>query len=387
MIAFIVKPMSPYAGVSSRSVFSHDNRTQVKASITPEKDLDITSVGNLCLDIILPISSYPVNEGHHQRLTSGARLEVGGSLNALVSAKRLGARVAHVAYISPQNQHTKPSDRALSAFVLDAASRLGLDTSCMLPRQGDVIPTCVALSDPHGRHTFLASNEFPEDNPMQHEQCAPDLMLKAVTRSKAHIVDGYALHSDRSLVRETVNAALASGTELWVDPQAATASLLRTGDDLFSYIMDHASGISLTAEEAFLLTNQNDALLAVRTMAEKSCPSVTTFLLKDGAQGSHIAWKHPGGNFELSSIKGFSVDVEDTIGAGDSFLGAFLAGRFVHKLSMHDSGMLANAMGAATCRNQGAGEFGVGALTDVIALLEGTSLAERVRTLNTEAAV
>lgn len=390
MAAFFVNPLAikpRNRNISRRGILAYDERMQGQASIATKMQLDVTSVGNLCLDILLPITSYPVRQGKHQRLTSGARLELGGSLNALISASRIGAKVAHIAYVAAQNQDTHPSDRLLSEFVVDSAMRLGLDTTAMVSRQGTVIPTCAALSNPHGEHTFLASNELPEDDTAHDEQGAPDQMLKAVARSKALIVDGYALHSDRSLVWQTVRAALDSGSELWVDPQAATASLLQTEDDLFRFILDHAGGVSLTADEARLITNQKDPFDAIRVVAKEHCPSASTFLLKDGANGSYIAWKGEDGGFEFCSVPGFSIEFKDSIGAGDSFLGAFLAGRLVQNLSMQDSGLLANAMGAATCMNRGAGEFGVGTLADVLRLLGGTALAAKLRAFSSKAVV
>lgn len=391
MVTFISTPLALRRTKKSRSrgapISACDERVQAtlgRTSTEMQKALDITSVGNLCLDIILPITSYPVRQGQHQALTSGARLELGGSLNALISASRLGAKAAHVAYIADQEPHTHPSDRVISGFVLDSATRLGLDTTAMVPRKGAMIPICAALSDPHGAHTFLATNEFPQEDTAHSEQDAPDCMLKTVARSKVLIVDGFALHSDRNLVSQTVRVALDEGVTVWLDPQAATASLLRSQDSLFQFIMDRAGGISLTAKEAVAITSQTDPLKAIEVIAKEHCPSATTFLLKDGANGSHIAQKGEGGDLDFSSVPGFTIDYKDSIGAGDSFLGAYLAGRIIHGFSTRDSARLANAMGAATCMNLGAGELGVGTHASVMQLLEGTSVSHKLRALWSE---
>lgn len=385
MITFIGSPLALRRTKKSASpgapISACDERVQANTSTATQKPLDITSVGNLCLDIILPITSYPVRQGQHQSLTSGARLELGGSLNALISASRLGAKAAQVAYIADQKPHTHPSDRVISSFVLDSVTRLGLDTTAMVPREGAVIPTCAALSDPHGAHTFLASNELPQEDKAPDGLGAPDCMLKTVARSKVLIVDGYALHSDRSLVSQAVRVALDAGATVWLDPQAATASLLRSQDSLFQFIMDHAGGISLTAEEAAMITSQTDPLDAIKAMVKEHCPSATSFLLKDGANGCHVAHKGESGDFDFCSVPGFSIDYNDSVGAGDSFLGAYLAGRLAHGFSIRESALLANAMGAATCMNVGAGEFGLGTHANVMKLLEGTSVAHKLQAL------
>lgn len=341
------------------------------------KSLDITSVGNLCIDIILPIISHPVRQGEHQSLTTGARMEVGGSMNALISAHRLGARAAHIAYISPQDDETAPSDRLFSAFASETALRIGLDTSAMIPRRGSVIPTCAALTDAQGGHTFLASNELPEDGASNAgERAAADEMLSATKCSKVHIVDGYALHSDRDLVRATVEVAGASGTEIWVDPQAATRSLVEGKDTLFTEILARADGVALTLAEAAVLSGETESFAAMRAIAKERCPRARTMVVKMGADGCCVGARGEG-EWKFWTVEGYDVRVRDCVGAGDAFLGGFLAGRVVHGLGVREAAEVGNAMGAATCERAGAGEVGVGSRRDVVRFLRGTGLEKR----------
>lgn len=338
-----------------------------------EKDIDVASVGNLCVDIILPISQYPIVLGEHQRLTTGARLELGGSMNALISAMRLGAKVAPIAFITTDDAHH--SDALVSAFVQDSSRRLGIYSAGLVPQAGATIPTCAAIFDPNGEHTFLASNELPEDDVTAPQLEASDSMLDTVARSKSLIVDGYAFHSDRTLVSDSVRTALSHGTHIWLDPQAATASLLRTGDKLFEFIMTNTYGVSITTAEALLVTDTTNPSDAIRILGKECCPSAMIILLKDGASGSHIAWRNKEYDpFEVHTISSFYIPDEnfrDPIGAGDSFLGAFLAGRLSLGYSIEKSGIIANAMGASTCMNHGAGESGIGTIATVEQFLAG----------------
>ncbi|MDQ3225182.1 MAG: PfkB family carbohydrate kinase, partial [Chloroflexota bacterium] len=57
---------------------------------------------------------------------------------------------------------------------------------------------------------------------------------------------------------------------------------------------------------------------------------------------------------EMLRVPGFSVEVVDTVGAGDSFAPAFIAG-WIRGGSLRDSATLANAMGALTVTQRGAG--------------------------------
>lgn len=356
-----------------------------KPPFSMSKTLDVTSVGNMCVDIMLPMTEYPILAGRHQKLKTEARLELGGSLNALISANNLGAQVGPIAYLPPEDPHSDPSQALFSNYFIKSALRLGLDTSAVTRREGMRMPTCAALFDPHGIHTFLASNEIPGENDVQGDSSLPAEFSATISRSKVLIVDGYALHSDRKLVSDSVQVALESDTQVWVDPQDAIDSLLRHQDPLFNLILHRATGVSLNAEQANAMTGMTKPLDIVRRLADEQCPSAKTILLKEGANGGHVAQKDAAGDFEIHSIPAFALEGEsfkDSIGAGDSFLGAFLAASLSHGFSLQDSGIVASAMGAATCMNHGAGESGIGSLNDVLALLGETySITRRLQHL------
>ncbi|KAI0562111.1 Carbohydrate kinase PfkB [Gracilaria domingensis] len=341
------------------------------------KDVDIASVGNMCIDIMLPINHYPISNGEHQRLRSGAFFEIGGSLKALISAARLKAKTAAIAYITGQREDVHPSDLLLSQYLRSVANGESIDLQGLVPHSRGGIPTCAALFDPFGWHTFLASNEDVQ-RPERNIECLPTVMENIVRKSKALVIDGYALHSDRELVRQCLHVAIRTKCAIWVDPQAATASLLRRKDDLFLQILASAHGISLNLHEAKILTGKEDLEDIVRTLPFSS--SAKTILLKDGPHGCHAFAKTTNGD-EICSAPGFDLGdtYRDSIGAGDAFIGAFLAGRLVHELGLRDCCILANAMAAATCMQHGAGASGIGSQAQVRQMIsQGSFDAERV---------
>jgi sugar/nucleoside kinase (ribokinase family) len=72
-------------------------------------------------------------------------------------------------------------------------------------------------------------------------------------------------------------------------------------------------------------------------------------VLKLGSEGCLVATAA-----EMHHVPGFSVSVVDTVGAGDSFAPAFIAG-WLRGGTLRDSAVLANAMGALTVTQRGAG--------------------------------
>ena len=76
-------------------------------------------------------------------------------------------------------------------------------------------------------------------------------------------------------------------------------------------------------------------------------PSVV--VLKLGSEGCLVATAE-----EIHHVPGFSVPVVDTVGAGDSFAPAFIAG-WLRGGTLRDCAVLANAMGALAVTQRGAG--------------------------------
>jgi sugar/nucleoside kinase (ribokinase family) len=74
-----------------------------------------------------------------------------------------------------------------------------------------------------------------------------------------------------------------------------------------------------------------------------------TVVLKLGAEGCVVATEK-----ELIHLPGFKVPVVDTVGAGDSFAAAFIAG-WLRGGTLRASATLANGMGALVATQRGAG--------------------------------
>lgn len=345
------------------------------AECATNKSVDVCSVGNMCVDIMLQ-TRLPVRSGEHQRLREGARLALGGSLNCLIAAARFGAKAAAVGFVGEVREGSQVAgETVFTKFLLSAASETGISTAGLVQSVGVQTPTCAALIEYSGGHTFLASNEELDETTRERSQPLTAAMARVITMSRALVVDGYALTSDRDVVSAALDIATAAGTEVWMDPQAASGSL--QSDDLFCRVFSLAHGVSLTEDEGFTLTGSRDAAQIASSLTRSFCPRAKVILVKRGSRGCAVV----SGN-KVRVVAGFCIEdrYKDSIGAGDSFLGAFLASPGLG-LSHEQSALLANGMGAATCLQHGAGENGVGSLD---CLLEVLRLTEEGRALGLE---
>ncbi len=89
--------------------------------------------------------------------------------------------------------------------------------------------------------------------------------------------------------------------------------------------------------EAEHLTGSSDMKEAVRALLEYG---IGTVALKLGERGCAV-----GSEGEIFSVPAFTVEVQDTTGAGDSFDAGFILGR-LWGLGARESAILANALGA-----------------------------------------
>jgi sugar/nucleoside kinase (ribokinase family) len=95
-------------------------------------------------------------------------------------------------------------------------------------------------------------------------------------------------------------------------------------------------------------------------------------VVKPGSKGCCVAYcpDRDVGACVVNYVHGFDVgEARDESGCGDSFLSGVIAALTTHELAFVDSGVLANALGAATAMRVGAGVQGVSARRDVEEIL------------------
>ncbi|MBQ6151094.1 MAG: carbohydrate kinase [Mogibacterium sp.] len=117
---------------------------------------------------------------------------------------------------------------------------------------------------------------------------------------------------------EAVKYAKDNGSVISYDPnyRAALWDSEEHAIEMMKVLLPYADILKVSDEEMVMLTGTDDFEAGSRTLAEYGCGLVMVTLGSDGVfvrMGSHTA-----------TVPGFSVEVADTNGAGDTFLGAML---------------------------------------------------------------
>ena len=113
---------------------------------------------------------------------------------------------------------------------------------------------------------------------------------------------------------------------------------------LLRKIAENADMIFGGIEELQLLYPDGDATQAAERLLRGRCREV---VLKKGADGAAVYRGH-----EIVESPGFTVDVVDTVGAGDAFVAGYLSG-FLERLDLSARLLRANACGALLCMTPG----------------------------------
>jgi 2-dehydro-3-deoxygluconokinase len=290
---------------------------------------DLVVLGDLVADLIVPVERLPLLPNNHG-WAEGIFLEPGGAGNVLVAARRLNLDVAALGQLG--------------------ADRYGAETLAMLEPEGvdlrhvAVYPDrstvlCIVLADRLNQHVYLGIKDdlglwpFPEE------------WHVVIRQSRALYTDGYTLRDLLALddVLGAFATARAAGVPIFFDPGPSIEFI--AGEQSVRALA--AIDVLLLSEpEAKVLSPLSDRVELARTLLALG-PSVV--VLKLGSEGCLVATSK-----EVQQVAGFSVPVVDTVGAGDSFAPAFIAG-WLRGGTLRDSAVLGNAMGALAVTRRGAG--------------------------------
>ena len=288
---------------------------------------DVLAVGDLVVDFVVEIDRFPVEAGRFQ-IDHGHVLEPGGACNLLIAASRIGLKTGALSRVG---------DDLHGHFLLDVLRAEGVDVSAVeiSPQKRTVVVLTLVAG---GEHTFIGGMQASPDLTI------PDNWRERIRHSQALFVEGYAFAElSPGMVSDAIATAQAAGTPIFFDPGPEIHNL---GEERLALALSASRVVLLTAEEAALATGMDDPMQAARRLLGFGPEWV---VVKQGAAGCTV--------FSLDAhiqIPGYTVTVQDTSGAGDSFDAGIIYG-YLHGWSPERTGRFANAIGAATVSKLGAG--------------------------------
>jgi 5-dehydro-2-deoxygluconokinase len=287
-----------------------------------ERDLDLVCMGRTSVDL------YGEQVGAKLEDTQSFRKYVGGSAtNVAVGTARLGVKTAML---------TRVGDEQMGRFVRRSLAEDGVDVSHVLPDPERLTP-----------YVLLAvreSEDFPRlfvyENSADMAVAEEDVDPAFIASSGALLVTG--THFSRPVTRaasfEAMRAAKEAGTRIAFDldyrPVFWGVATHEQGGEMFvesievtevyQSALPDCDLVVGTEEEVRIAGGATDtraALENIRGLSE------ATIVLKTGALGATVfEGPIPDDLDDGTKVRGFPVEVLNTVGAGDAFMSGFLSG-------------------------------------------------------------
>lgn len=295
---------------------------------------DVVGVGVVAWDTIGVIAQEPVL-GIKQPLTKW--LEGGGGPvpTALIALSRLHMRTHVISAVGSDGYGQR---------IIDDLQRAGVDTSIHM-QQGGRSHVAFALVEPHnGRRTIWWHND-------------PDV-FGAVSLNREQILSARALLIDTHLPHVTHTAAQwmhEAGKPVIIDAERFKPHTVE--------LLPFCSGIVVSERFGRESTGEEDPALAAQALFERYHDNNPIVVVTAGEHGSWCVSRE--GAFHTPA---FSVEVQDTTGAGDVFHGGFLYG-LLHEWPLRKTVRFASAVAACKCRGIG-GRGALPTLDDIRQLMK-----------------
>jgi sugar/nucleoside kinase (ribokinase family) len=303
--------------------------------VAGEAELIDRIAGVLCCgNVVFDIAVWPVEEvdWHQTRWVETIDECIGGNgANTSYALATLGVPACLISQVGEDHQGER---------LIGILARAGVDVSGVAKLHGVHTPATAVLVQKGGARKFY-------HRPGASRELEPDaIQFDGQDYTHFHLANPFALAKVRGVCGDVMRRAKAAGLTTSID--TAWDSLGRWMDDL-APALPYTDLLFVNDSEEQMLGG-SAALLA---------HGVKDIVVKTGPRGCTVNGRE---------IPGFRVDAVDSTGAGDCFVGAFLAG-IHHGLSPEECGRLANAVGAMNVQHLGA-TTGVRTLDETRAWME-----------------
>ena len=289
------------------------------------RDFDLLVVGDCNPDLVLAGSSLRPQFGQGETWVDEARLVVGGSSSITAcGAARLGLRTAIAGVIGGD---------LFGAFMRDRLEEAGVVTEALTIDGDRPTGLSTVLVEPGDRATLT----FPGTIGAMTSADVPDSLL---ARARHVHTGGFFLQGGGDELGDILRRARAEGATTSLDPGADPDG---EWDGGLRGLLGEIDYLMPNEAEACALAGDDDVERAARTLAAAG----PTVLVKCGAEGVLAV---SGGT--VVRAPALSVDVADTIGAGDSTNAGWLAG-VLQGWELGDAARLAAVCGSLSTRGRG----------------------------------
>ncbi|HBY97954.1 MAG TPA: hypothetical protein DEP84_29105, partial [Chloroflexi bacterium] len=262
---------------------------------------DLAVLGDLVADILLPVEELPLRPNAHG-WAEGLFVELGGGCNFLVAARRMNLTTTALGAVGGDSYGQAVKEMLVAE---------GVDISSVVTYPDRQTVLCVVVTDRVGQHVFLG---IKDDGP---QWPYPPAWIEMIRRSRSLLTDGYTfrelLHPDDVLA--AMSAARQAGVPVFFDPGPSIRLL---PEPVLVAALAATDVLLLTLDEAHHLVAENDPGAAAQALRAFGPNVVVT---KAGAEGCFVA-----AGQRVVQHPGFRINVVDTVGAGDAFAAAFIAG-------------------------------------------------------------
>ena len=231
------------------------------------------------------------------------------------------------------------------------------------PGVGGQTLLCFVLTAPSAQHAFCSSYDFGPWPLLPFAGALPAGAAALLEQTRALFVNGFVFDElPAAAVVAAARQARAAGAAVFFDP-GPRAWTFQEGERraALGALLDLTDVVLMTADEAAAVTGEGDAEAAARSVLARPGAATRWCVVKRGGDGALLASRGAGsggaaaaGPASLVSQAALAVEVQDTVGCGDSFASAVVLG-YTRGHALPAVMALANAVGAATAMGAGAG--------------------------------
>ncbi|KAJ8512646.1 hypothetical protein OPV22_003080 [Ensete ventricosum] len=374
------RPASPVVAANGNNGFRRiGDGGSASAEKGVEKNVDLVTLGNLCVDIVLGVPSLPPaskeeRRAYMERLAASPPhknfWEAGGNCNLAIAAARLGLLCFTLGHVG---------DEIYGNFLLNVLhdeniSLVGMSKNVDITANIAAYETllCWVLVDPFQKHGFCSRADFNEEPAFSWLTELTEEVKMAIQQAKILFCNGYAFDELLpDLIISALDYAIGAGTTVFFDPGPRGRTLAHGTPEeqkALEMFLKQSDVLLLTSDEVESLTGIKNPIQAGEALIRRG-ERTKWVIIKMGSKGSILINRST-----VSCAPAFKVNVVDSVGCGDSFTAAIAFG-FLHGMPTINTLALANAVGAATATGCGAGR-NVAQLCKVLELLKQSNLNE-----------